>query len=97
MLNAIEAIGPMQGTITIGIERSDGDVVLTVSDTGVGVRVEQFDRVFDPMFTTKPTGTGLGLTIVTRVVVAHGGSIDVGNAPTGGAIFTIRWPQGEQQ
>ena len=97
LLNAVEAIGPAKGTIAINIGRSEGDVVLTVSDTGSGVRLEQLDSVFDPMFTTKPTGTGLGLTIVTRVVVAHGGSVQVANAPSGGAIFTVRWPQGEQQ
>ena len=97
VLNAVEAIGAVEGTIVIDIRRSDGDIVLTVSDTGSGVRSEQLDQVFDPLFTTKPTGTGLGLTIVTRVVVAHGGSILVANGPTGGAIFTVRWPQGEQR
>ncbi len=97
LLNAVEAIGPAEGTIAIDIGRSEDGVVLTVSDTGSGVRLEQLDSVFDPMFTTKPSGTGLGLTIVTRVVVAHGGSVQVANAPNGGAIFTVRWPQGEQR
>jgi signal transduction histidine kinase len=51
----------------------------------------------DPMCTTKPTGTGLGLTIVTRVVEAHGGSIQVANGPARGAVFTVRWPRGERR
>lgn len=97
VLNAVEAIGPVGGTVAVEVSRSDGDILLTISDTGSGVRPELLDQVFDPMFTTKPTGTGLGLTIATRVVVAHGGSIHVANSPTGGAIFTIRWPEGEQQ
>jgi signal transduction histidine kinase len=97
LLNAVEAIGPGEGTIAIDIERSGTEVVLTVSDTGSGVPIGQLDRVFDPLFTTKPTGTGLGLAIVTRVVSAHGGSIQVANAPEGGAVFTARWPQGEQR
>jgi signal transduction histidine kinase len=97
LLNAVEAIGPAQGTITIDIERSGPDMVLTVRDTGSGVPVDQLDRVFDPLFTTKPTGTGLGLAIVTRVVSAHGGSVQVANAPEGGAMFTARWPPGEHR
>ncbi|MEP6593604.1 MAG: ATP-binding protein, partial [Acidobacteriota bacterium] len=97
VVNAIEALGAVGGTITIALARSDGDIVLTVSDTGPGLTLADADRVFDPMFTTKPTGTGLGLTIATRVVDAHGGSIQVANAPSGGAVFTVRWPRGEQR
>lgn len=97
LLNAVEAIGPAEGTIAIDLERSGTEVVLTVSDTGSGVPAGQLDRVFDPLFSTKPTGMGLGLAIVTRVVSAHGGSIQVANAPEGGAMFTARWPQGEHR
>ena len=71
--------------------------MLTVCDNGTGLSEADIERVFDPMFTTKPTGTGLGLTIVTRIVSAHGGSTRVANGHDGGAIFTIRWPQGEQR
>jgi PAS domain S-box-containing protein len=97
VLNAVEAVGPAGGEIAIDVGRSGDDVILTVRDTGSGVAVGHLDRVFDPMFTTKPTGTGLGLTIATRVVEAHGGSIQVSNAPDGGAVFTVRWPRGEQR
>jgi signal transduction histidine kinase len=97
LVNAVEAVGPSGGEIAVDVRRSGDDVVLTVTDSGPGVAAEHLDRVFDPMFTTKPTGTGLGLSIVTRVVEAHGGSIEVTNAPESGAVFTVRWPRGEQR
>ena len=96
LVNAVEALGPSGGAVAVDVRRSGEDIVLTVSDSGPGVAVGHLDRVFDPMFTTKPTGTGLGLTIVTRVVEAHGGSIHVANAQAGGAVFTVRWPRGDQ-
>ena len=95
VVNAIEALGSTGGVISIGLARANSNVVLTVRDTGPGLAAGDTDRVFDPMFTTKPTGTGLGLTIVTRVVDAHKGSIRVANAADGGAVFTVTWPQGE--
>jgi signal transduction histidine kinase len=97
LVNAVEAIGPSGGEIAVDVRRSGTDVVLTVTDSGPGVAVGHLDRLFDPMFTTKRTGTGLGLTIVTRIVEAHGGSIQVANAPVSGAVFTVRWPRGEQR
>lgn len=97
LLNAIEASGPGEGWIALDLHRVDDDVLLTVSDSGPGVAPADLERVFEPMFTTKPAGTGLGLTIVTRVVAAHRGTIQVTNGPGGGAVFTVRWPRGEQR
>jgi two-component system sensor histidine kinase HydH len=95
VLNAVEAVGPLGGRIAVDVRRSNGDLVFTVTDSGPGVAAADLDRLFDPLFTTKPTGTGLGLTIVIRIVEAHGGSIQAANAPAGGAVFTVRWPRGE--
>jgi two-component system sensor histidine kinase HydH len=97
VLNAIDAVSPGGGTISVDVARVNDDVVLTVLDNGPGVADDDVDRVFEPMFTTKPAGTGLGLTIVTRVVAAHRGTIHVTHAPDGGAVFTVRWPRGEQR
>lgn len=97
LVNAAEAVQPGTGIVRIQCDRVDHEVVLTVADNGAGLSKTNIERVFDPMFTTKRTGTGLGLTIVTRVVSAHGGSTLVTNGAHGGAVFTIRWPLGEQR
>jgi two-component system sensor histidine kinase HupT/HoxJ len=72
----------------------NGDVVVTIRDTGHGIPAEVLGRVFDPFFTTKPVGkgTGLGLSISYQLVKDHGGTLLAGNHPDGGAIFTLRLP-----
>jgi nitrogen fixation/metabolism regulation signal transduction histidine kinase len=69
-----------------------GVALITLTDNGPGVPDDLRDRVFDPYFTTKGAGTGLGLAIVKKIVLEHGGSIDVETAPEGGSRFTIRVP-----
>jgi len=69
-----------------------GVALITLTDNGPGVPDDLRDRVFDPYFTTKGSGTGLGLAIVKKIVLEHGGSIDVESAPEGGSRFTIRVP-----
>ncbi|HUJ25294.1 MAG TPA: ATP-binding protein, partial [Myxococcales bacterium] len=69
--------------------------VVRVHDTGEGIRPEDLPRVFLPFFTTRPTGTGLGLAVVRRIVEGHGGTITLGKPPVG-AEFHLRLPlQGE--
>jgi signal transduction histidine kinase len=63
-----------------------------VRDNGVGVAEEDWDRVFDPYYTTRSEGTGLGLAIVKKVVLEHGGEVRVDRAPEGGARFCIELP-----
>jgi two-component system cell cycle sensor histidine kinase/response regulator CckA len=65
---------------------------MTVTDTGSGIPADIRDRVFDPYFTTKPTGTGLGLTTAYAIVKHHGGHIAVDAAPAGGAEVTVYLP-----
>jgi two-component system nitrogen regulation sensor histidine kinase NtrY len=74
--------------------RADGEgTTLLVEDDGPGIPVERRGRVFDPYFTTKADGTGLGLAIVKKIVVEHGGAIDVGASELlGGALFSVRLP-----
>lgn len=87
--------------IVVSTRPGDGAdrVALVVEDNGPGVPSERKDKVFAPYFTTKQArgGTGLGLAIVHRIVSDHGGRISVGDAPGGGARFTIELPlrQGE--
>ena len=67
-------------------------VVLRVQDNGPGIPKDKLEEVFDPYFTTKAEGIGLGLWIARQIAVAHGGSLRAENAPAGGAIFTLLLP-----
>lgn len=91
-LNALEAM-PAGGTLRITLtQKENKDVIIRVSDTGVGIPAGRESKIFDPFFTTKEQGTGLGLTIVHTVVKNHGGTISVANNDGGGATFTISLP-----
>ncbi|MHB9028002.1 MAG: sensor histidine kinase [Candidatus Latescibacterota bacterium] len=91
LLNAVEAIGE-DGAILIRAHREDRDVTIQIADTGPGIPEEMLPKIFDPYFTTKDSGTGLGLSEVHRIVTAHGGRINAENAPSGGAMFTLIMP-----
>jgi two-component system sensor histidine kinase AtoS len=80
LLNAAEALD-QGGRAGVTVERSDGDALVTVWDTGTGIASEDLDKVIDAFYTTKPEGTGLGLPIAHRIAVAHGGSLDVESTP----------------
>jgi signal transduction histidine kinase len=67
-------------------------VELRLSDTGPGVPDELREEIFNPFVTTKKTGVGLGLSIVSKIVDGHHGSIHVENGPEGGAVFTLFFP-----
>jgi two-component system, NtrC family, sensor histidine kinase PilS len=100
VLNAVQHAGEA-GTVTVEVDRPvtfppgvevDDAVRLVVRDTGPGVREEDVPRMFDPFFTRRNGGTGLGLAMVHRAVEAHRGAILVDDAPGGGARFTIYLP-----
>ena len=67
-------------------------VAITVTDSGPGIDASRLPRVFDLFYTTKPTGTGVGLAMAKRLVERQGGSIEVVSAPGAGATFTLRLP-----
>jgi len=90
--NAIEAALPGRARIHLGVARTRDRAVLTVADEGPGIERAMRDRIFDPYFTTKGTGTGLGLAIVKKIVLQHGGEIQVGDRPGGGASFSVVLP-----
>jgi PAS domain S-box-containing protein len=93
LTNAREAM-PEGGEIAIettGAERS-GWVRLRVTDTGTGIAPEEISKVFDPFYTTKRTGTGLGLSVTYGIVQEHGGTIDVRSQVGLGTTFTVDFP-----
>jgi signal transduction histidine kinase len=90
-LNGIEAMSG-RGRMSLEVRTRNGDVVIAVSDTGHGIPPEERARIFEPFFSKKPGGTGIGLTIARHIVAAHGGRIDVESVPGQGARFTIALP-----
>jgi signal transduction histidine kinase len=92
--NAIEAM-PQGGTLTFRGRRQDAAVHLDVGDTGSGIAPEQITQIFEPLYTTKPGGTGLGLYIVQEVVAAQGGQVAVQSTVGSGTTFTITLPLAE--
>lgn len=92
LANAMDAIQE-QGAITIGIREERGYVVTSVSDNGVGMSEEVRKSLFNPFFTTKEKGVGLGLFIVYNIVQAHGGYIEVESQCGAGSTFLIYIPE----
>jgi two-component system, NtrC family, sensor histidine kinase HydH len=94
--NAYEAMEDRGGTLKVdvrlAIKDSRDGVLLRMADTGPGVPEELREEIFNPFVTTKKTGVGLGLSIVSKIIDGHHGSIRVENAPAGGAVFTIFFP-----
>ena len=80
-------------TIRLRAGRDDGHVLLTVSDDGCGIRSKELKRIFEPSFTTKSSGTGLGLPIVKRLVDDLGGSIQIESSPGKGTTVRMRLPE----
>jgi two-component system NtrC family sensor kinase len=96
--NAGDAIqGP--GKITVATKLTDDHVVVSVTDTGVGMDVEHIRKIFKPFFTTKEVGkgTGLGLSVSMSIVEAMGGTIEVQSMPGFGSTFTVSFPRAQYQ
>jgi PAS domain S-box-containing protein len=90
--NAMQAMSN-EGQLLIHSDMDDYEVVLTFSDNGPGISAEAMAQVFDPYFTTKKSGTGLGLLIVRRVVREHGGEIELTSRPNEGTRVVVRLPR----
>ncbi len=86
--NAAEAMGG-RGSIEIAVSRDGNGLAVTIADHGAGIPDDLRQRVFEPYFTTKRDGTGLGLALVRQTIEAHNGSITVAETPGGGATFSI--------
>jgi signal transduction histidine kinase len=91
--NAVQAM-PEGGKLTMSaLPTKDGRVEIRVADTGVGIAPENLAKIFDLYFTTKETGTGIGLSLVYRTVQLHNGDIDVESIPGTGTTFVIKMPK----
>jgi signal transduction histidine kinase len=90
--NAMDAM-PQGGRLTLRGQQTPAQVRLEVSDTGVGIPAEQLKQIFEPLHTTKPGGTGLGLYLVREIVTAHGGEITVQSTVGHGTTFIITLPR----
>lgn len=90
-LNAIEAM-PKGGQLTVITELNGNSFVAKVQDNGKGIFEKDIIRIFDPFFSTKPDGVGLGLTLCYGIIVSHGGTIEVESRLKRGTIFTVSLP-----
>ena len=91
ILNGLQAM-PEGGTLTLKANTSNGNFLISVTDTGIGIAPENLRRIFEPYFTTKAKGSGLGLAIARRIIEAHGGTITVLSETDQGCCFQICLP-----
>jgi two-component system, sporulation sensor kinase E len=94
--NAFQAM-PDGGKLSISLSNSDQFVKVSFRDTGVGIKPENLGRIFEPYYSTKSEGNGLGLMIVQRIVQDHGGRLEVVSKQDEGTVFTIFLPLGERR
>jgi PAS domain S-box-containing protein len=95
LLNLIknaQAAMPGGGSLKIKTEKTDTDILISVFDTGTGISEENFSKIFDPFFTTREAGSGLGLTLVFKIIREHQGEIAVKSRKGEGACFIITLP-----
>jgi signal transduction histidine kinase len=95
LTNAIQARSLESGvthTVLFSIDHSNSDFwIMTVRDSGQGIDKEDLEKIFDPFYTTKEKGTGLGLAVVHSIVKAHGGTITIDSSPKAGTSFSIKF------
>ena len=95
VINALQAI-EQKGRVAIAVRRDGDGCLIEVRDSGPGVPPDRLTTIFEPYFTTKPQGKGIGLWIAQQIVTAHHGAIQAANQPAGGAILSVRLPLGVQ-
>lgn len=93
MLNGIEAMKDTNGELTVTSKKTaDGQLLISVSDSGIGISSDQADRIFEAFFTTKAQGTGMGLSISRRIIESHGGRLWASTNSGRGATFHFTLP-----
>jgi signal transduction histidine kinase len=100
IVNSLEAMKDVEGIRELAIKSQRGEneqLLVTVSDTGVGFPPQLAEQIFDPFFTTKPHGTGMGLRISRSIIESHGGRLWAASAPERGATFLLNLPAATAQ
>jgi signal transduction histidine kinase len=93
MLNGIEAMKDESGELSVTSKRTEnGQLLISVSDSGIGLPGEEPERIFEAFFTTKPQGTGVGLSISRRIIESHGGRLWASPNARRGATFHVMLP-----
>jgi signal transduction histidine kinase len=95
-INAIQAM-TAPGEVLLSARPSNLSVMISVRDQGPGVAEENLDRIFNPFFTTKEAGTGLGLSVVHQIITQHGGVVNAERNPDGGMTFSLEIPQQQRR
>src|SRR5215471_12556903 len=90
-INALQSM-PAGGHLAARVQRSDGSVAVSISDTGVGISEESLGKIFEPYFSTKQAGFGLGLAVTKKIIEEHRGSVNVSSRVDHGTTFTLRLP-----
>ncbi len=96
MLNAVQAM-PDGGELTIASRTNNENIEVDISDTGTGISKEDLDKIFNPLFSTKAQGTGLGLTVCQGIIEIHGGSIEAESEIGKGTKFIVKLPINKSQ
>jgi PAS domain S-box-containing protein len=92
VINAVDAM-PSGGDLTVRVDGDEAEVLLSVADTGTGIDDDALPRIFEPFYTTKERGSGLGLATVYGVVEQFGGRVTVESSPGAGSIFVVALPR----
>ena len=88
---------PDGGKLHIIVRHDEKDLIVAFADTGKGIAPEELGNIFNPYYTTKKTGTGLGLVIVERIIRDHGGTLSIESEEGVGTQFTLRFPRYERR
>jgi signal transduction histidine kinase len=95
--NALEAMGPEDGRLIIGSEKKESAIVIYLQDSGPGIPIEKMPRLFEPFYTTKSHGSGLGLTIANTLVEASGAWLELVPGDWSGARFAMEFPVTDEE
>jgi two-component system NtrC family sensor kinase len=92
MLNAIQAMDGKGGILAVETSTENGNVRVLIRDSGVGIPEEDLKKIFDPFYTTKKEGTGMGLALTYSIIADHSGKIDIDSTPGSGTTVKVTLP-----
>jgi signal transduction histidine kinase len=92
VLNSLQSINGRGGQLTVEMARRGSELIVTLADTGCGIPADALPRIFEPFYTTKPQGTGLGLSVVQGIIQEHGGRLNVASEVGRGTVVVVSLP-----